>query len=81
VAFAETCPIPGAVDQAIGRLHRTGQQQETINVYMFTPMKTVAVKLRNDLVKKEHTANSAVRDKKTLLSDLMGEEGLQGRLE
>ena len=81
VAFAETCPIPGAVDQAIGRLHRTGQQQEMINVYMFTPMKTVAVKLRNDLVKKEHTANTAVRDKKTLLSDLMGEEGLQGSLE
>jgi SNF2 family DNA or RNA helicase len=81
VAFAETCPIPGAVDQAIGRLHRTGQQQETINVYMFTPMKTVAVKLRNDLVKKEHTANMAVRDVRTLMSDLMGEDGLQGNLE
>ena len=81
VAFAEPIGVPGLFEQAIARVHRTGQQQETINVYMFTPMKTVAVKLRNDLVKKEHTANMAVRDVKTLMSDLMGEDGLQGRLE
>ncbi len=81
VGFAEICPIPGAVDQAIGRLHRTGQKQGAINVYLFTPLKTVAVKLRNDLVRKEQTANKAVRDQRTLLSELMGEEGLLGSLE
>jgi SNF2 family DNA or RNA helicase len=81
VAFAEVCPIPGAFEQSVGRLHRTGQKAEMINVYMFTPTQTIAVKLRNDLVKKEQTANTAVRDAKTLLFDLLGQEGLQGELE
>jgi hypothetical protein len=73
VAFAEPIGVPGLFEQAIARVHRTGQQQQTINIYLFTAMKTVAVKLRNDLVKKEHTANMAVRDAKTLLFDLLGQ--------
>ena len=66
-------PHPGALEQAVGRLHRTGQKSETINVYLFTPLQTVAVKLRNDMVKKEQTANTAVRDAKVLLGGLMGD--------
>lgn len=81
VAFAEICSVPGTFEQATGRLHRTGQKAETINVYLLTPLKTVAVKLRNDLVRKERTANTAVRDARTLLADLMGEEGLRGELD
>lgn len=81
VAFIEPIGIPGLFEQAISRLHRTGQKEESINIYMFTALRTVAVKLRNDLVRKEAAANSVVRDSKTMLRDLMGDEGIVGSLE
>jgi non-specific serine/threonine protein kinase len=80
VIYAEICPIPGLFQQSVDRLHRTGQK-ETTNVYLLVPMKTVAVKLRNNLVQKDAAANSVVRDKRTLLADLMGEAGLMGSLD
>ncbi|MFM8441909.1 MAG: hypothetical protein ACKN9W_01040 [Methylococcus sp.] len=39
------------------------------------------MKLRNNLVAKEQAANSVVRDSKTLLAELMGEEGIMGSLD
>lgn len=72
VAFLEMVSTPGLWEQATSRLHRTGQT-ETVNIYLFIVNKTVSVKLRNNLVTKERDANSVVRDRKTLLADLLGD--------
>jgi SNF2 family DNA or RNA helicase len=77
--FADICPHPGAFDQAVSRIDRSGQT-ETINIYLLVPTGTVAVKLRNDLCRKESNANEVVQDKKALISELLGEQGLQGSL-
>jgi SNF2 family DNA or RNA helicase len=81
VVFAEVCPFPGVFQQSIDRLHRTGQKAESVNVYILVPTGTVAVKLRNDLVKKDYQQELAVRDKRTILSALMGDEGVRGSLD
>lgn len=75
--FVEVCPWPGRFEQAIGRLERSGQT-ESVTIYLLVPRGTVAVKLRNDLCKKESDAHDAVRDKTTLMADLLGEDGIQG---
>jgi SNF2 family DNA or RNA helicase len=80
VVFAESVTTPGLFEQAISRLHRSGQTARTINIYLLTALGTVAVKRRNDLLRKEHEANQVVGDTKTLLSELLGEEGIQGEL-
>lgn len=77
VICAEIFPLPGLFQQAIDRLHRNGQT-ETVNVYLLVAMKTIAVKLRNDLIRKDGNQESVVRDKRTVLLDLMGSEGLKG---
>ena len=71
IIFVEVCPFPGAFEQAVGRLERSGQT-ETVNVYLLVPTGTISVKLRNDLIRKEGDANQAVRDKKTLLAEMLG---------
>ena len=71
IIFVEVCPFPGAFEQAVGRLERSGQT-ETVNVYLLVPSGTISVKLRNDLIRKEGDANQAVRDKKTLLAEMLG---------
>ena len=81
VAFIEPIGVPGLFEQAVSRLHRTGQKAESINIYLFTALHTVAVTLRNNLAKKEADANKVVRDSKVLLAELMGEEGIQGSLD
>lgn len=77
--FAEVYPHPGGFEQAIGRIERSGQT-ETVNIYLMVPKGTISVKLRNDLCRKESNANEAVRDKKTLIADMLGEEGIQGQI-
>jgi hypothetical protein len=52
-----------------------------VNIYILVALKTIAVKLRNDLTRRDSQANSVVRDKRTLLADLLGEEGLRGSLD
>lgn len=81
VVFAEVCPFPGVFQQSIDRLHRTGQKAESVNVYILVPTGTIAVKLRNDLVKKDYQQELAVQDKRTVLSALMGDEGVRGSLD
>lgn len=81
VAFVEMVSTPGLLEQAISRLHRSGQQHESVTVYFFVCRGTVSVKLRNNLVAKERDANAVVRDQKTLLSDLLGSEGIVGSLD
>lgn len=72
-AFIEPIGVPGLLEQAVSRLHRTGQKAESINIYLFIAMHTVAVTLRNNLVRKESEANKVVRDRKVLLGELMGD--------
>lgn len=81
VVYAEVCPFVGTFQQSVDRLHRTGQKEDSVNVYILVAKDTVAVKLRNDLVKKDALQESAVRDKRAILSDLQGVGGLQGRLD
>lgn len=81
LAVIEPVAIPGLLEQTLSRLHRSGQTAESVNVYLFTALSTVAVRLRNSLVNKESSANKVVRDAKTLLAELMGTEGIQGRIE
>lgn len=78
--YAEIPTVPGVWGQSMDRLYRIGQQS-TVNVYLLVPLRTIAVKLRNNLISKEDTANQVVRDKKRLLADLLGEEGLRGTLD
>jgi SNF2 family DNA or RNA helicase len=80
-AFIEPIGVPGLMEQAVSRLHRTGQKAEAINIYLFTAMHTVAVTLRNNLVRKESEANKVVRDSKVLLGELMGSGGIEGSLD
>lgn len=77
--FAEIPTVPGLFQQATDRLYRTGQAG-TVNVYLLVVRGTIAVRLRNNLVKKDKEANEVVRDKRTLLGELMGESGIQGEL-
>lgn len=81
IVFAEICPFVGVVQQAIARVHRSGQKSKTVNVYLLVPNGTIAVKLRNDLVRKDKLQEEIMKDKRTLLNDLMGAEGLQGALD
>jgi SNF2 family DNA or RNA helicase len=81
VIFAEVCPFVGVFQQSIDRLHRTGQKAESVNVYILVPNSTVAVKLRNDLLKKDSQQEQVVQDKRTLLNDLLGHTGIQGSLD
>jgi len=78
--YPEVCPWPGVFQQSVDRLHRGGQN-EVVNVYMFVPMGTIAVKLRNDLIKKDREQEMAMRDGRTILKDLYGDGGLQGSLD
>jgi SNF2 family DNA or RNA helicase len=78
MVFAEPCALPGVFDQALGRLHRTGQRAETINVYLITAVKTVAVRLRNKLILRDKQQEDVVRDRRTVLQDLVGAYGLKG---
>jgi hypothetical protein len=78
--FAEMVTVPGDFRQAVDRLHRKGQTG-VVNVYLLVPRGTIAVKLRNDLVRKEEDAASVTKDKATLLKDLLGEEGIQGTIQ
>lgn len=81
VIYAEVCPHVGTFQQSVDRLHRTGQKAESVSIYILVAKDTVAVKLRNDLVKKDAAQEQAVKDKRAVLSDLMGMEGIQGTLD
>ena len=81
VVFAEVCPFPGLMQQSVDRLHRTGQAANSVNVYLLIPTGTIAVKLRNDLVRKDAQQELVVKDGRTVLYNLMGEQGLQGSID
>jgi len=81
VIYAEVCPYVGVFQQSIDRLHRAGQKSESVNVYVLVPLRTIAVKLRNDLIKKDRDQEGAVQDKRRILANLMGTSGLKGSLD
>jgi SNF2 family DNA or RNA helicase len=72
VVFAEVCPHPGAYEQAVSRLERSGQT-ESVNVYILVPKGTIAVKLKKDLLRKDYLTNEVIKDKKVLLRELRGD--------
>lgn len=78
VVYAEVCPLIGTFQQSIDRLHRTGQKSDTVNVYVLVANNTIAVELRNRLVLKDENQEKVVRDKRTILAELMGSKGIQG---
>lgn len=78
--FADMCPHPGKFAQAVSRLDRSGQT-ETVNVYLLVPTGTIAVKLRNDLCRKEGAINQVVKDKKDLISEMLGVTGRVGMIQ
>jgi SNF2 family DNA or RNA helicase len=81
VIYAEVCPFIGTFQQSVDRLHRKGQKAESVNVYVLVANNTVAVKLRNDLVKKDSYQESVMKDKRAILADLQGADGIQGSLD
>lgn len=76
--FAEICSFPGAFYQAIDRLHRSGQQSTQVTAYLLIPQKTVAIKLRNNLIQKDFQQELVMQDKRKVLADLLGVSGLVG---
>ena len=78
MVYAEVCPFVGTFQQSMDRLHRTGQKSESVNVYILVANHTISVKLRNDLIKKDAYQELAMKDKRAILSDLLGNEGLKG---
>ena len=78
VIYAEVCAQVGTFYQSIDRVHRRGQKATTVNIYLLVAKDTVAVKLRNNLVKKDEWNESVTRDKRTVLAELMGSDGISG---
>lgn len=81
IIFAEVCPFVGTFQQSISRLHRTGQTSDVINVWVLVATGTIAVKLRNDLIKADKEQEDVIQDKRRVLFDLRGEQGLVGSLD
>ena len=77
--FAEVFPHPGGFHQAVGRLDRSGQK-ETVSVYLLVPKDTIAVKLRNDLCRKEGDIQQVVQDKRAVIEDMLGKVAFAGKL-
>ena len=69
--MAELIAVPGLFQQWVSRLDRSGQK-EPVTVYLLVPKGTVAVKIRQSLLRKDETANTVIHDKKQLLKILLG---------
>lgn len=69
IAFEPTT-VPGDFDQAVDRLHRSGQTKN-VNIYVFMPRGTIFVTAVNAMIKKK-AYNSSVVSRKQLLAELEG---------
>lgn len=67
--FAEICPWPTVWAQVVARLRRPGQTKP-VNVHTMVASKTIAVKLRNALLKSDAVNNLVVGDNRPLISEL-----------
>jgi hypothetical protein len=68
----ELITVPGLFDQWVSRLNRKGQK-EPVTVHLLAPKGTIAIKLKQQLLRKESDANYVVGDKKKLIAELLGE--------
>jgi SNF2 family DNA or RNA helicase len=67
----ELTTVPGTWNQWVSRLHRGGQK-ESVSIHLLVPRGTIAVRLKENLLKKDAIANEVARDKRALLRELMG---------
>jgi hypothetical protein len=77
--FVEPIQIPGLWDQSICRIHRPGQRNQVM-IYLLTVNQTISVTMRNELCRREEYEREAMKDKRTILSELDGEGGIKGEL-
>lgn len=68
----EPTGVPGDFDQAVDRLHRSGQQHQ-VNVYVLLPKGTVFVPTVATMTRRK-TETSGVVSRQQLLAELLGEE-------
>lgn len=69
IAFEPTT-VPGDFDQAVDRLHRSGQTKN-VNIYVLMPRGTIFVTAVNAMIKKK-AYNSSVVSRRQLLAELEG---------
>jgi len=75
--FFEPIGVPGKFFQATDRIHR-GVMKAAANYYVVTPMNTVSVSTRNNMISKHMTNQQVTRDTSTVTASIMGKEGLVG---
>ena len=75
--FLEPIGVPGKFFQATDRIHR-GIMKAAASYYIITPLNTVAVSTRNNMISKHQTNQLVTRDTSTVEAGIMGSEGLVG---
>lgn len=71
VIFAEPCSVPGDFKQAMDRVHRPGQDKH-VTVYIIKAVGTIAPKLTEDMLAKDHEVKGIQRDKTSINDALFG---------
>ena len=72
VIFAEPTSVPGEFKQASDRVHRPGQDR-VVTIYILKALRTIAPKLTKNMLSKEGETKNIMRDKKSMLDELLGE--------
>ena len=71
VIFAEPTSVPGRFIQASNRVHRPGQKK-VVTIYILKALGTVAPQLTKNMLSKEGTTKSIMRDRESILDELLG---------
>ena len=74
VIFAEPVSVPGEFKQASARVHRPGQAK-VVTIYILKALGTIAPKLTKNMLSKEGETKHVMRDKQSVLDELLGEGG------
>lgn len=69
--FVEPTSVPGDFKQACERLHRKGQER-MVTIYLLRVNATIAPRLIDSMVDKERAILQVTTDRRSLLSDLLG---------
>ena len=71
VIFAEPTSVPGEFKQASDRVHRSGQLLQ-VTFYLLKAIGTTSVKLTANMLRKEGDVVGVLKDKSSILNELMG---------